>query len=50
MSNLWFNIRFGARHFQVSRAAGVSFHINPYWIENPPNKWFVVYCIFGKHL
>ena len=50
MSNLWFNIRFGRRHFQFSRDWGISFRVNPYWIDNNPDKWFEVYCIFGKHL
>jgi hypothetical protein len=50
MSNLWFNIRFGRRHFQLSRDWELSFRINPYWTENPPAQWFEVYCVFGKHL
>ena len=50
MSNLWFNIRFGARHFQISKYGGVTFHINPYFLENPPSKWFAIYCLFGKQL
>lgn len=50
MSNLWFNIRFGRRHFQLSRDWEVSFRVNPYWIENPPDSWFAVYAVFGIHL
>ena len=49
MSNLWFNIRFGRRHFQLSRDWEISFRVNPYWIENPPANWFAVYAAFGVH-
>lgn len=48
MSNLWFNIRFGVRHWQWG-PDGMSFRANPYWLENTPSKWFVIYCFFGKH-
>ena len=48
MSNLWFNIRFGTRHFQWSRDWKITFSVNPYFIENPPAKWFEVYCLFGE--
>ena len=48
MSNLWFNVRFGTRHWQWG-PDGMNFRVNPYWIENPPDKWFAVYCLFGKH-
>jgi hypothetical protein len=48
MSNLWFNIRFGTRHFQWSRDWEISFRVNPYWLENPSAKWFEVYCLFGQ--
>ncbi len=50
MSNLWFNIRFGTRHFQLTNEWKVSFRVNRYFIENPPDKWFEVYCLFGKHI
>jgi hypothetical protein len=52
MSNLWFNIRFGTRHFQLSRDWEVSFRVNPYFLENPPlpGYWFEVYCLFGKQI
>jgi hypothetical protein len=49
MSNLWFNIRFGTRHFQFSRDWEVSFRVNPYWLDNPDGRWVVVYCAFGRH-
>ena len=54
MSRLWFNIRFGVRHFQLS-PDGISFKVNLRqvdWRNNHPDswKWFEVYCIFGKHL
>jgi hypothetical protein len=49
MSNLWFNIRFGTRHLQLSRDWELSFKVNPHWIEHTPNKWFAVYCAFGHH-
>ena len=48
MSNLWFNIRFGIRHWQWG-PDGMSFTVNPYHIEHPPEKWFEVYCLFGNH-
>jgi hypothetical protein len=50
MSNLWFNIRFGVRHFQLSNDWEFSFRVNPYWLENKPESWFAVYCVFGKQL
>lgn len=53
MSNLWFNIRFGVRHWQWG-PDGMNFQTNPHQIEarksNPHWKWFAVYCLFGKHL
>lgn len=49
MSNLWFNIRFGARHFQLTKDWEINWILNPYWIENPPDKWLAIYCLFGKH-
>jgi hypothetical protein len=49
MSNLWFNIRFGVHHFQFSRDWEITFRVNPYFLENPPTKWFEIYCLFGKH-
>ena len=50
MSNLWFNIRFGARHFQLTNDWKFSFTVNPHWIENKPEKFFEVYCMFGKQV
>lgn len=50
MSNLWFNIRFGTRHFQMSNDWRFSFSVNYHFVENPPAKFFEVYCIFGKHI
>jgi hypothetical protein len=51
MSNLWFNIRFGTKHLQVSPWK-ITFKENPhqvYFKNNDPNwKWFEVYCLFGK--
>jgi hypothetical protein len=49
MSNLWFNIRFGTRHLQLSRDWELSFKVNPHWIEHTPDKWLAVYCAFGHH-
>ena len=53
MSNLWFNIRFGKRHFQFSRDWEISFSRNHYLDEYPEiyaaANWFQVYCAFGKH-
>lgn len=50
MSNLWFNVRFGTRHFRVSRDWKITFDVNPYFIKRPPTKWFEVYCVFGKQI
>lgn len=53
MSNLWFNIRFGTRHFQFTRDWQISFGHNHYWLDKPEAyaevSWFEVYCAFGKH-
>ena len=56
MSNLWFNIRFGVRHWQWG-PDGMSFRVNPAQVEwrddtnqNSNWKWFAVYTWFGKHL
>jgi len=51
MSNLWFNVRFGTRHWQWG-PDGMSFRVNLYFVENPPKLgfWFEVYCLFGKHI
>lgn len=45
MSNLWINIRFGVRHLQIG-PEGISFNVNPYAIENPPEKWCEVFQFF----
>lgn len=50
MSNLWFNIRFGTRHFQWSRDWEITFRANPFHLEYPPTQWFQVYCVFGKQV
>ncbi len=42
MSNLWINWRFGVRHLQIG-PDGWSFRVNPYYLENPPTRWFEVY-------
>lgn len=53
MSNLWFNIKFGKRHFQFSRDWKISFAHNRYWHDDPEayaaTSWLQVYCAFGKH-
>ena len=53
MSNLWFNIRFGIRHWQWG-PDGMTWRVNPAqveWRNQEPEtwKWFAVYCAFGKH-
>lgn len=50
MSNLWFNIRFGTRHFQLRNDWRFSFSVNPYHIDNPPSKFFQIYHLFGKYI
>jgi hypothetical protein len=42
MSNTWINWRFGARHLQIGPWF-VTFAINYYHIENPPERWFERY-------
>ena len=49
MSNLWFNVRFGVRHWMWG-PDGMTFSKNPYWMINKPTKWFEVYCLFGKQI
>lgn len=50
MSDLIFNIRFGTRHFQIHRNTPyITWTYNPAHKGNPTNKWFAVYCWFGKH-
>jgi len=46
MSNLWFNIRFGVRHWQWG-PCGMTYRVNPYYIENPPSNWCEIHCLFG---
>lgn len=46
MNNLWINIRFGARHFQVG-PDGITFGINAIHLVEPRPKWFEVYQLFG---
>jgi hypothetical protein len=53
MSNLWFNIRFGVRHWQWG-PSGMTFRVNPAQIEWRAKqswnwRWLEVYCAFGKH-
>jgi hypothetical protein len=53
MSNLWFNIRFGAHHWQWGRD-GMTWHKNQtqvMWRKTRPKtwKWFAIYCFFGRH-
>ena len=53
MSNLWFNIRFGTRHWQWG-PDGMTWRQNPAqvsWRQNQPEtwKWFACYCLFGRH-
>lgn len=48
MSNLWFNIRFGVRHWQWG-TDGMTYTVNRHWIEKPPTKWFAIYTFFGMH-
>lgn len=44
MSNLWINWRFGKRHLQIGPDAPyISFKVNPYRLENPPDKFFEIY-------
>lgn len=44
MSNLWINWRFGIRHLQIGPDAPyISFKVNQYHIENPPETRFERY-------
>lgn len=49
MSNLWFNIRFGIRHWQWG-PDGMAWGVNSYHLEHPPVNWFQAYCLFGKQI
>ena len=41
MSNLWINMRFGIRRLQIGPDSPyVSFRVNPYFLDNPPNSYF----------
>lgn len=51
MSDLWFNVRFGSYHFQMSKYRvqlihnefqDTERHLDANW------KWFRVYCWFGR--
>lgn len=44
MSNLWINWRFGTRHLQIGPDRPfVTFHVNPYYVQNPPGTWFEMF-------
>jgi hypothetical protein len=44
MSDLILNWRFGTRHFQIHRNRPyVTFDVNPYYVQNPPARWFERY-------
>lgn len=53
MSNLWFNVRFGVRHWQWG-PDGMSFAVNPYQIDQRQNdpgwRWFEIYEAFGRSM
>lgn len=50
MSDLYINIRFGSRHFQIHmNKPYVSFKHNNYWEYHPPKTWFFVYQWFSKN-
>lgn len=52
MSNLWFNIRFGKYHWQLSNDWEFRVFRNIYWDQVPEAyaeaSWFEIYCVFGK--
>lgn len=54
MGNTWFNIRFGTHHFMWGPGSFRPWCYNGFHERdrrtNPHWKWFVVYCLFGKHL
>lgn len=51
MSNLLFNIRFGSYHWQLTRDWKFDvFHNEIHDKRTREFKWFVIYCLFGKHL
>ncbi len=51
MSELLFNIRFGSKHFQMTRNLEFRWiHNDVHDVRGPGWSWFAVYCIFGKHL
>jgi hypothetical protein len=53
MSNLWFNIRFGTRHWQWG-PNGMTWRHNQAqadWKHQNPESWkrFAIYTLFGRH-
>lgn len=46
MSDLWVNIRIGVRHLQIG-PRGFSFEVNPYHVQNKPERFFEVFEFFG---
>jgi hypothetical protein len=53
MCNLWFNLRFGIRHWQWG-PDGMSWSTNPYQIDQRKHdaswRWFEAYTVFGRSL
>lgn len=53
MTRLWFNIRFGVRHFQWGPDT-FRFSVNQRQVElrktDPKWRWFEVYHLFGKYM
>jgi len=48
MSDTWINIRIGTRHLKLGMwFKYLEFHVNPYHVENPPEKLIEVYDFFG---
>jgi hypothetical protein len=49
MSNLWFNIRFGTRHWQWG-PDGMSWRVNPYFMENVPQSGLKYTVCLGESI
>lgn len=51
MSNDYFNIRFGSKHWQWRRdSPRFTITHNHYWDKNKPSHWLEIYVAFGIHL
>ncbi len=48
MSNLWFNIRIGLKHYTLTNDWKFEVIVNEYYVGNP--KKFEIYTLFGRQI